>query len=91
MMYWQGHNRILRYLKGMVDYGLYYTLGLKMEISTCTDADWAADKDNRRSTRGYCIILAANCCIIELKETKCNVKLQALRLNIKPYQIMLQK
>lgn len=60
VIHWQGCKRILRYLQGTLNYGLYFTPGNKMEISTFTDADWGADRDDRKSTDGYCMFLAGN-------------------------------
>ena len=51
--HWTAVKRILRYLQGTVDYGLCYD---KVSHSKCTgysDADWAGDIDDRRSTSGY--------------------------------------
>ncbi|KAH9725329.1 retrovirus-related pol polyprotein from transposon RE1 [Citrus sinensis] len=60
VIHWQGCKRILRYLQGTLNYGLYFTSGNKMEISAFTDADWGADRDDRKSTGGYCMFLAGN-------------------------------
>lgn len=49
----QGAKRILRYLKGTVDYGLVYTGDDKDVLSGYSDADWAGDVDTRRSTSGF--------------------------------------
>lgn len=59
-MQWQGCNRILKYLKEISNYGLFYTPGREMKIEAFTDADWSADKDDTESTGGYCIYLARN-------------------------------
>lgn len=46
-------RRILRYVKGTLDYGLFYTKGGKCELVGHCDADYAGDHDTRRSTTGY--------------------------------------
>lgn len=54
-------KRILRYLKGTIDFGL--TLrpqSLSTRISAYSDADWAGCPDSRRSTTGYLIYLGSN-------------------------------
>jgi hypothetical protein len=45
-------KRILRYLKGTLDYELVFKGGTSPLIGY-TDADWAGDKSTRRSTSGY--------------------------------------
>ena len=48
--HWLAAKRILRYLKGTVEYGLCYrrsTDGLR--VQGYSDADWAGDTDDRRS------------------------------------------
>uniref|UniRef100_A0A2N9FKJ8 Integrase catalytic domain-containing protein n=1 Tax=Fagus sylvatica TaxID=28930 RepID=A0A2N9FKJ8_FAGSY len=42
-------KRILRYVRGTLDHGLFYTPG-PITLSAFTDADWAGDPDDRRST-----------------------------------------
>ena len=50
----EGVKRILRYMKGTVDYGLVYcALDNKCILSGYSDSDWAGDVDNRHSTFGY--------------------------------------
>ncbi|KAG6521943.1 hypothetical protein ZIOFF_019077 [Zingiber officinale] len=43
-------KRILRYVAGIVDYGIYYTKALKFDLCGFTDSDWASSIDNRKST-----------------------------------------
>ena len=45
-------KRILRYLKGIVDYGLWYPKGNKFTLKAFTDADWAGSIDDRKNTIG---------------------------------------
>ncbi|KAH9778852.1 hypothetical protein KPL71_007491 [Citrus sinensis] len=56
VIHWQGCKRILRYLQGTLNYGMYFTPGNKMEISAFTDADWGADRDDRKSTGSFGIV-----------------------------------
>ena len=46
-------KRILRYLQGTRDFGLFYKKGEKLELFVFTDSDYAGDQDDRRSTSGY--------------------------------------
>lgn len=45
-------RRILRYMKGTLDYGLLYKKGEQCKIVGYCDADYAGDHDTRRSTTG---------------------------------------
>ena len=45
-------KRIMRYLKGIEDYGLYYKKNEKFELRAYIDADWAGNIDDRKSTSG---------------------------------------
>ena len=46
-------RRILRYVKGTIDYGLLYKRGEDCKLVGYCDADYAGDHDTRRSTTGY--------------------------------------
>ena len=50
-------RRILRYLKGTEDYGLWYKLGGNLDLKVFTDADWAENLDVRKSTSGRAFFL----------------------------------
>ena len=54
--HWSSAKRVLRYLKGTIDYGLYYTPG-SLNLHAYSDSDWAGDPDDRRSTTGYGVFL----------------------------------
>jgi len=46
-------KRIMRYLKGTIDFGLCYNKGLSDECLGYSDSDWAGDIGDRKSTSGY--------------------------------------
>ena len=50
-------KRILRYLQGTRDFGLFYKKGKKLELFGFTDSDCVGDQDDRRSTSGYVFML----------------------------------
>jgi transposase InsO family protein len=50
--HWMAVKRILRYLKGTIDYKLCLG-GKNIELKGYCDADWAGDVNERRSTTGY--------------------------------------
>jgi hypothetical protein len=52
-------KRILRYLKGTLDHGLFYTPG-PISLSAFSDADWVGDPNDRRSTSGLLVYLGHN-------------------------------
>ena len=52
--HWMGVKRMLRYIKGTLSYGLKFSVtDDKYDLYGFSDADWAGDADNRRSTSGY--------------------------------------
>ena len=54
--HWSGVKRILRYIKGTLNYGLIFTEGDSV-LRGYSDADWAGDLDTRRSTSGYVFMI----------------------------------
>ncbi|KAE8735609.1 hypothetical protein F3Y22_tig00000340pilonHSYRG00771 [Hibiscus syriacus] len=46
-------KRILRYLKGTIDFGLFYSVSNDYKLVGYSDSDWGGDIDNRRSTTGF--------------------------------------
>lgn len=52
--------RILRYLKGTLFHGLHLSSLSPLELYAYTDADWAGDPTDRRSTTGYCFLLGTS-------------------------------
>uniref|UniRef100_A0A2N9FVU6 Reverse transcriptase Ty1/copia-type domain-containing protein n=1 Tax=Fagus sylvatica TaxID=28930 RepID=A0A2N9FVU6_FAGSY len=52
-------KQILRYLQGTLNHGIAFTPG-PLHLSAYTDADWAGDPDDRRSTSGYLVYLGSN-------------------------------
>ena len=49
--------RVLRYIKGTLDYGINYGEGDTL-IGYC-DSDWGGDRDSRKSISGYCFSLGS--------------------------------
>ncbi|KAL0550370.1 hypothetical protein IC582_014879 [Cucumis melo] len=49
--------RILRYVKGTLGHGLQFSSQSSLVLSGYSDADWAGDPTDRRSTTGYCFYL----------------------------------
>lgn len=58
--HWKAVKRVLRYLAGTLDHGLKLYALEKLNMSAFADADWAADRDDRKSVSGYCVYLGKN-------------------------------
>nr|KYP61335.1 hypothetical protein KK1_015822 [Cajanus cajan] len=61
--HWKVVKRILRYLKGTLGHGLLFTPATStnpFNLTAFTDADWAADPNDNRSTSAACIYLGPN-------------------------------
>ncbi len=56
--HWNAVKRIFRYLKGTSNFGLLYKNNNKEKLHGFSDADWAGDEDDRRSTSGMVFKLA---------------------------------
>uniref|UniRef100_A0A803LPC8 Reverse transcriptase Ty1/copia-type domain-containing protein n=1 Tax=Chenopodium quinoa TaxID=63459 RepID=A0A803LPC8_CHEQI len=52
--------RILRYLKGTSSTGIYFDKNDHLDLIAYTDADWAGDRDGRKSTSGYFTLVGGN-------------------------------
>lgn len=53
-------KRILKYLKGTVNYGLVFKANTNLNRVAYSDADYAGNVDIRRSTTGYIFKLGKN-------------------------------
>nr|KYP51590.1 Retrovirus-related Pol polyprotein from transposon TNT 1-94 [Cajanus cajan]KYP57682.1 Retrovirus-related Pol polyprotein from transposon TNT 1-94 [Cajanus cajan] len=55
-------KRILRYLQGTREFGLFYKKGEKSNLLGFTDSDYAGDQDDRKSTSG-CVFMLGTCVV----------------------------
>ena len=46
-------KRILRYIKGTINFGLYYSISEDYRLVGYSDSDWGGDVDDRKSTSGF--------------------------------------
>ena len=67
-------KRIFRYLKGTMDYGLWYPKGNKLTLVAYTDADWAGSVDDRKSTSGAAFYLG-DCLVSWMSKKQSSVTL----------------
>ena len=58
-IHWIAVKRVLRYLKGTIEFGLLYIPGT-ITMHAYYDSDWANNPDDRRSTTGYGVFLGTN-------------------------------
>lgn len=50
-------KRVIRYIKGTSEYGIFFETSNHLKFSIYSDADFAGCTDTRKSTTGYCILL----------------------------------
>jgi hypothetical protein len=55
--HWIAAKRVLRYLRGIVGYGLRYASSVDISLQGYVDADWARSAVDRKSTFGCCFTL----------------------------------
>ncbi|XP_048620197.1 secreted RxLR effector protein 161-like [Brassica napus] len=53
-------KRIIRYVKGTTNLGIYYSKGSNGNLPGNCNADWAGNVDDRKSTSGGCFFLENN-------------------------------
>ncbi|CAM8916329.1 unnamed protein product [Rhodiola kirilowii] len=53
-------KRIIKYVCGTVDFGIWYTKDTNPYLVGYYDADWAGNAEDRKSTKGGCIFLGNN-------------------------------
>ncbi|XP_070682896.1 uncharacterized mitochondrial protein AtMg00810-like [Malus domestica] len=57
--YWEAAIRILRYIKGTIDYGIFYEANVPVKLIGYTDNDLAGSIDDCKSTSGYVFSLGS--------------------------------
>lgn len=55
--HWNAAKRILRYLAGTADHGIFLKKGTTHQLHAFSDADWAGDADDYISTNGYIVYI----------------------------------
>jgi hypothetical protein len=57
--HWRALERVMRYLKGTMSYGIRYTAHPKVLEGYC-DANWISDVDELYATSGYVFLLGGD-------------------------------
>ncbi|KAG2758958.1 hypothetical protein Pcac1_g28958 [Phytophthora cactorum] len=60
--HWVAVKRIFRYLQGTKTHGICFKPGNKIDFRGYSDADWAGDLADRKSTSGYTFMLMSCAC-----------------------------
>lgn len=58
--HWQACKRLLSYLKGTIHFGLEFYHNGDLQLNCFADADWACDRDDRKSMARYTVFLGNN-------------------------------
>ena len=53
-------KRIIKYVGGTCDYGLFYNKESNLSFAGFSDSDWGGNADDRKSTTGGCFYVGAN-------------------------------
>ena len=64
-------KRIMRYLKGTKEYGLYYRRSDRFELKVFTTSDWTRNIDDKKSISGGAFFLGKRLVSWTRKEKKC--------------------
>lgn len=59
-VHWAAVKRIIRYIKGTIEYGIKFGKSQSILVSAFSDAGWAGCPDDRRSTGGFAVFLGSN-------------------------------
>jgi hypothetical protein len=65
--HWTSAKRVLKYLKGSSNFGLFFQGNQQPHLIAYSDSDWAGDKDSRKSTTGYTLMMSG--CAISWKSS----------------------
>ncbi|XP_047309787.1 uncharacterized mitochondrial protein AtMg00810-like [Impatiens glandulifera] len=55
--HWKALKRILRYVRGTLSLGIFYSKSDNYRLVDYSDSDWCGDVDDRKSTSGYVFLL----------------------------------
>ncbi|XP_019229997.1 PREDICTED: uncharacterized protein LOC109210968 [Nicotiana attenuata] len=58
-IHFQATKRIIRYVKGTINFGIMFKRALEFQVHGYSDSNWAGCLDDMRSTSGYCFIFGS--------------------------------
>ena len=58
--HWNAVKRIFKYIKGTLDYGIFFVNKVNLNLNGFSDADYARDEGTRKSTSGYAFMLGSS-------------------------------
>ena len=58
-IHWKAAKRILRYIRGTIQFGIHYSTGGKPLLVGFIDSNWVSDPDDRKYTVGYAFSLGS--------------------------------
>ena len=56
--HWRASKRILNFVQGTKNHGIFYKAKFDLDLIGFTDSDWAGDNIDQKSTSGYVFMLA---------------------------------
>ena len=68
--HWYALKPLLRFLKGTESLSLVYNRSENLELFGFSDSDWATNKDNRKSTSGFCFKLSCSGSVVSWASKK---------------------
>ena len=69
--HWTALKRVMRYLKGTTSYGIMYNKKGSQECICYSDADWAGDVNDRKSTSSYLFQISGGAVTWSSKKQSC--------------------
>ena len=69
--HWTAAKRVLRYLRGTTQYGIIYRKEEEPGLIGFSDADWAGDQNDRKSTLGYIFQVGSGAIYWKSKKQDC--------------------
>ena len=69
-LHWSGIKRIIRYLKGTIDYDVMISNDENKNLTVYSDADWANNPETRKSVSGVCMNIGNTMISYKCKQQK---------------------
>jgi len=63
--HWRGIDRVIRYLKATMSYGIHYS-GYLGVLEGYSDSNWITNANEIKATSHYIFTLGGGCCLLEV-------------------------